>query len=263
LQRAPNATVREWAAAQQHIGTGVALILAVAVNIALFLFIHYAISGTRDRPSETERLTQVDYIRVAKEAMRPELETPRRQRPSLQRAPQLEVTRPTEAATPEAKAKEGAMPGASNFPTPHIEIPTEFTGGAYLGPISGEASRLVAPPHAWTDDDHVESAWAEPGTIFGEGGTGVTMRLLPLQTFPPQYPPRALKQGIEGIVLVEFIVTKTGSVRNPIVVNAEPKGIFEEAALMSIRRWKFKPQMENGKPVERRARQKIRFIINS
>lgn len=260
MQRAPSATVLEWTAAQRRIGAGVALLIAVAVNFALFLFMHFAISGARQHPGDPERLTQIDYIRVNPEALRPEPEVERRQRPALQKAPEFKVTPPTEAMPPEPTASEPALPGASKFPTPRIDVPTEFTGGAYLGPISGEASRLVAPPHAWTEDDKVEATWAEPGTVFGEGGA-LGMRLIPLQTFPPQYPPRALKQGIQGGVVVEFIVTKTGSVRNPTVVSAEPGGIFEEAALMSIRRWKFKPQMENGKPVERRARQKINFII--
>ncbi len=74
---------------------------------------------------------------------------------------------------------------------------------------------------------------------------------LPLVRIPPDYPPRALERGIEGWVIVRFTITQTGSVKDPQVVDAQPKHVFDEAALRSIVRWRYNPKVENGQAVER------------
>ena len=75
--------------------------------------------------------------------------------------------------------------------------------------------------------------------------------VIPLVRIPPDYPPRALARGLEGWVEVQFTITPTGTVRNAKVVNAEPPGIFDDAALKSIARWRYNPKIEGGTAVER------------
>ncbi len=75
--------------------------------------------------------------------------------------------------------------------------------------------------------------------------------ILPLVRVPPQYPRRAEAAGIEGYVDIEFTISKTGSVINPVVIDAKPSGIFNRAALRAIQKWKYKPKIEDGQPVER------------
>jgi len=53
----------------------------------------------------------------------------------------------------------------------------------------------------------------------------------------PQYPSSA--SGVEGFVEVSFTVTALGRVENAIVTSAEPKGVFEQAALAAISRWRY------------------------
>jgi len=53
----------------------------------------------------------------------------------------------------------------------------------------------------------------------------------------PQYPSSA--SGIEGFVDVSFTVTALGRVENATVTAAEPKGVFEQAALAAISRWRY------------------------
>ena len=64
------------------------------------------------------------------------------------------------------------------------------------------------------------------------------------------YPRRALQRGIEGFVIVEFTVTKQGTVRDPIVVEANPSGIFEQAAMDAAMKFKYKPRVVNGEATE-------------
>jgi protein TonB len=71
----------------------------------------------------------------------------------------------------------------------------------------------------------------------------------PLVQVPPMYPQRAQSRGIEGWVLIEFDISPAGQVLNPRVIDADPAGIFDRAALRAIERWKYKPQIVDGKPV--------------
>ncbi len=75
--------------------------------------------------------------------------------------------------------------------------------------------------------------------------------VIPLVRIPPDYPPRALSRELEGWVLVRFTITETGTVKDPVVVEAEPANIFDEAALRAIARWRYNPKIENGVAVER------------
>jgi protein TonB len=75
--------------------------------------------------------------------------------------------------------------------------------------------------------------------------------VIPLVRIAPDYPPRALSRGLEGWVKVQFTITATGTVKDPSVVDADPKNIFDDAALKSIARWRYNPKVEGGVAVER------------
>ncbi len=79
---------------------------------------------------------------------------------------------------------------------------------------------------------------------------------------PPIYPFRARAKGIEGRVLLRFIVDKKGAVLDPQVVSAEPEGVFEEAALDTVVKYKLKPAKKDGKSVSSVVRLAISFSIN-
>jgi TonB family protein len=62
---------------------------------------------------------------------------------------------------------------------------------------------------------------------------------LRLLAVDPQVPTAAASSGIEGFVDVGFTVTALGRVENAIVTAAEPPGVFEQAALAAISRWRY------------------------
>ena len=72
---------------------------------------------------------------------------------------------------------------------------------------------------------------------------------LPIVRVEPVYPRRALTRNVEGWVLVEFVVTETGTVRDPVVLVADPPGFFERAALAAVLKFKYKPKVVNGQGV--------------
>lgn len=85
------------------------------------------------------------------------------------------------------------------------------------------------------------------GGLALESGDG---EYLPIVKVAPVYPRRALSRGIEGYVIVEFTVTKQGSVSAPKVIEAEPAGIFEQAAVDAALKFKYKPRVINGEATE-------------
>ena len=61
---------------------------------------------------------------------------------------------------------------------------------------------------------------------------------------------------------VEFTIMEDGSVANPSVIDAEPKRLFNRNAIRAILRWKFKPRIVDGQPVQRQAEQVIEFTLD-
>ena len=83
------------------------------------------------------------------------------------------------------------------------------------------------------------------GTDYSSDG-----EYLPIVKVAPIYPRRAQSRGIEGYVLLEFTVTTTGGVRDPGVIEAKPPGVFDRAAINAALKFKYKPKVVNGEPIE-------------
>tara|TARA_B100000683_G_scaffold275940_1_gene328263 strand:- start:819 stop:1427 length:609 start_codon:yes stop_codon:yes gene_type:complete len=73
---------------------------------------------------------------------------------------------------------------------------------------------------------------------------------LPIVKVAPIYPRRAQTRGLSGYCIVEYTVTKTGSIRDPFPVDCQPKGIFERASLKASEKFKYKPRVVDGEPIE-------------
>ncbi|MFP5306297.1 MAG: energy transducer TonB [Gammaproteobacteria bacterium] len=58
-----------------------------------------------------------------------------------------------------------------------------------------------------------------------------------MSTARPQMPEWACKQGIRGWVEVVFTVLPTGKVTNVRLIDADPRGVFEAAAIESVAHW--------------------------
>jgi protein TonB len=92
--------------------------------------------------------------------------------------------------------------------------------------------------------------------------SGVDHDSIPLVRIPPEYPQRAITQNKEGWVKVQFSITASGLVRDAFVVEAQPQGLFDDAALKAIARWRYSPRIANGVPAERVGMQTvIRFDL--
>ena len=89
------------------------------------------------------------------------------------------------------------------------------------------------------------------GTGSGAGGAGgggwKGKPLVPLSTARPQMPDWACKQKLDGWVEAIFTVMPNGRVQDVKIVDADPRGVFEGAAVESITNWIYEP---TGKAAE-------------
>ncbi len=71
-----------------------------------------------------------------------------------------------------------------------------------------------------------------------------------LKSVPPLYPFDAKTKGVEGRVVLRFVIDENGQILNPQIVKAEPEGIFEESALSALAKYKFEPAVIGSKKVK-------------
>ena len=75
------------------------------------------------------------------------------------------------------------------------------------------------------------------------------------------YPVEAKDRKVEGYVRVAYDVSTDGTVTNARVVEADPPGVFDEAALAAVRGWHFLPAIRNGKPVMKELVSRVNFKL--
>ena len=71
----------------------------------------------------------------------------------------------------------------------------------------------------------------------------------PIFRIQPIYPRRAALRNIEGFVILQFDITSAGYTDNINVLQASPPQIFNSSAVQALRKWKYKPKIEKGRPV--------------
>lgn len=114
-------------------------------------------------------------------------------------------------------------------PTPQTVV--EVTNVTVPGP-----SFTVAPPQI-----------TSPGNRFAAGMDGTAT---PVVRVEPRFPVQALRDGISGWVKLSFSIDETGGVTDVQVVAAEPRGVFDREASRALRRWKYQPQVIDGKAIK-------------
>ena len=128
-------------------------------------------------------------------------------------------------------------------------------------PDKPEVDETPPPDIPQQDFDKIDGNAAVGRIVSGRINTGLDLNIgaglqvtdgeyLPIVKVAPQYPRRALSRGIEGYVILEYTVTKQGTVKDPLVIEAKPEGTFDRAAIKSALRYKYKPRVVDGEPIE-------------
>ncbi|HEB91052.1 MAG TPA: energy transducer TonB [Deltaproteobacteria bacterium] len=131
-----------------------------------------------------------------------------------------------------------------------VEIPDSWAA-------SDARERLHALKQEEADPDRARRAEAarkrrESGAMEGPGRT-------PIERVPAEYPPLARATGLEGYVVVEFGISRSGDTVDPIIVESSPPFIFDGASLRAVRRWLY----TRGPAEDADRRQWIRIVFKN
>ncbi len=77
----------------------------------------------------------------------------------------------------------------------------------------------------------------------------------------PTYPLLAKQMKVQGAVVLEALISKTGSIQEIHVLSGP--AILSEAAREAVKQWHFKPYYQAGEPVETEARITVNFTIST
>ena len=209
----------------------IGLLLAILVNYGLFTLMKEMTTSDSSLYRDDNEMLVLDFVRLKQEETQPE--TIKREIPKKPPPPE-EPPPPTPKMTqPDVQQPQMDMP--------KIDIPLNIAGQPYLGDFSAEPAPAPSPTPVQ--------------------GPQMDDEVVPLVRIPPNYPRVAQRRGIEGVVTVVFTITRDGRVKDPEVVSASPENVFDNAAKTAILKWKFKPKVVDGEPVERRATQEIEFKL--
>jgi protein TonB len=202
-------------------------IFAIACGFAfgLFMLMHAVITVSGHGIEKAETLTTIDFVRLRRDS---QVESLQRRKPPPP---------PPEPPPPPAKMRietGSVSAGALAFAMPNVDLNANVGGGTFVGQMGSAGSG---------------------GMFDGD--------IIPLQRIPPQYPRDAARNGITGWVQLEVLVNADGTVRSARVIQSNPRGLFEAAAVQAVLRWKFKPKVVNGQPVAQKGAQRIEFNLNS
>ncbi|SMF20581.1 energy transducer TonB [Pseudobacteriovorax antillogorgiicola] len=181
------------------------------VTLGLFYFMSVLISQGKKKPVENDLGPVVEFIRVKRDQ---ETKTRSRELPKKPPPPKAAPSKP------KMQVAENDQPQAEQLDMPQPKIANGLKGG--MGPYLGG----------------------------GGGGGNSDGEVMPIVRIAPQMPRKARMRGIEGYVVASFTVTKSGSVSDVKIVEAKPPRIFNREAKRAILKWKYKPQIVDGKAVE-------------
>jgi protein TonB len=154
--------------------------------------------------------------------------------PKAPEAPKPVVVRPTEMVQPQV------IPASVPQPLAQPEAPTEgVEGGVEGGVPGGVPGGVMGGVVGGTGPGGGE----EPLRVGGE----VKAPIIQSRT-EPTYPEAARKARMEGVVILEAIITATGTVEDVRVLKSV-NPLLDASAVRAVQQWRYKPATLNGRAV--------------
>lgn len=117
----------------------------------------------------------------------------------------------------------------------------------------GDSTALEQSPQ--TDSSSPAASNATAHVQLSPGSAQVVSRV------DPSYPLLAKQMKVQGAVILEALISKTGSIQDIQVLSGP--AILSEAAREAVKQWHFKPYYQSGRPVETEARITVNFTIST
>jgi TonB family protein len=232
----------------------VSTLVGVAMTCAIFLLM-YRLIGSGPLKVKTEDLyATVDiYPPEAPPPPKPQTKQPE---PESQRKTVLEPEMSPLALGVSTASTTLDLPAAPVMDAPPAMDDIALNSGS--GNILGNGTGTGDLPKTWTPpgDDKLAKKIAEADA---KGANGYR-EVLPNSTRQPNIPEYAWKNKIDGWVLVTFTVNTKGEVENVRVLDAQPRGVFEDNVIASVSHWIYDPADFHGRKVKAQLTQRIELF---
>ncbi|MGK2935760.1 MAG: TonB family protein [Gemmatimonadaceae bacterium] len=220
-----------------HATTGAHSFLSISVHVAVVLAALFATM----RPvvkGETVPDPRVYFV--------PE----QRPAPVAPAAPQPKPAAHTRATPASAPAKTFTAPTTAPVAIPPVDVPLDdpSAGAPAVPPQSG------GPGTAPVDGG---PTWHSGAYVVGE----VEVPAAPLSKSGPEYPERAIRQGLAGIVMARFIVDARGRVESDVTILESTSDEFTSAVRSYLRRARYRPARVGGQTVRQLVEQRFVFEL--
>ncbi|MBI4455277.1 MAG: energy transducer TonB [Acidobacteria bacterium] len=93
------------------------------------------------------------------------------------------------------------------------------------------------------------------------GGTGGVVDPVLIRQTLPHYTDEAIKVKVQGVVVLQAIIRRNGTVDQPRIIRSLGYGLDQEAIRVVVNEWRFKPGALNGRPVDVYATIEITFTL--
>jgi periplasmic protein TonB len=162
-------------------------------------------------------------------------------------------------ATPQAKLDESGTRHFVDFVRVQREETVQRADRRRDKPVAPDAPPAqVNQPRVDAIDDAqmtvaIPTAPIDVGMEMSVKGLGLVAsdgEYLPIVKIAPVYPASAQSRGIEGWCLVEYSVTTAGTTRDPVVIDADPPGVFNRVSIAAAKKFKYRPRVVDGEPIE-------------
>jgi TonB family protein len=116
-------------------------------------------------------------------------------------------------------------------------------GFRYVGKLSGN---IIGPPKKQTAPEETQASIPKPLSRV-RVGADVAAALL-IHQVAPSYPQAAKDAHIKGTVVIHAVIGKDGALKDTYVISGVC--VLAEPALDAVKKWRYKPTLLNGEPVE-------------
>lgn len=164
--------------------------------------------------------------------------------------------------------KEDVVKDIDDSPVENQLAPPSLVDLPSIVPITAFTQTLTPPPPPGLTPSKgaITIPVMKPGANFGKGMELFDVSQLdqrPVLRVPvqPAYPYEMSRAGINGNVVVEFIISSNGDVTQAQIVRSSNRE-FEVPAMQAVLKWKFKPGRKGGRAVNVRASQLIEFNLD-
>jgi TonB family protein len=124
------------------------------------------------------------------------------------------------------------------------------------GSTEQDLTRSTSQPDSATNSDPKAAQPETPAPL--EVPPDIVQTLL-LKRVAPLYPPLARQARIQGTVVLNIVINKSGEVRDVQLYSGHP--MLAPAAIEAVKQWRYRPYEQNGQPVEIKTTVQVNFTL--